>query len=102
MAVAHLWGPGTPIIVYYPALLNTLRTFFEIKERMVTLEIIHVFIKMFFLPPPVPMMHFLFSIIGFQANNSNFLLRGEGCSILGFGYESPPPTKRSGNHPVGG
>lgn len=58
-------------------------------------------LKCFFLAPPVPMMHFLFSIIGFQANNSNFLLRGEGCSILGFGYESPPPTRRSGNHPVG-
>lgn len=54
MAVAHLWGPGTLVIVYYPALLNTLRTFFEIKERMVTLEIIHVFIKMFFSAPSSP------------------------------------------------
>lgn len=41
-------APGTLIIIYYTALLNTLRTFFEIKERMVTLEIIHVFIEMFF------------------------------------------------------
>lgn len=54
MAAAPLWGPGTLIIIYYTALLNTLRTFFGIKERMVTLEIIHVFIKMFFSGPSSP------------------------------------------------
>lgn len=46
-------APGT-LIIYYTALLNTLRTFFEIKERMVTLEIIHVFIEMFFSGPSNP------------------------------------------------
>lgn len=47
-------APGTLIIIYYTALLNTLRTFFEIKERIVTLEIIHVFIEMFFSGPSNP------------------------------------------------
>lgn len=67
-------GAWTLIVIYYIFLLDTPRTFSGINEGPSYFRNNTAFIKTLFPTPPVPVMHFLFGVTVFQANNSNFLL----------------------------